>query len=160
MCKLKPNGRLGEPQQLAALNSKREKKRKLGQLWLRWLSAHSVMWRFILCIHRRLCLQPQMRRGWSKSTTSSSSCLLHITGQVWSSVVHPGGLRWNCLVSGMGRAIAVTAVVESLLLWENVLPKTFLLYVHFWHMKLKTSGISAKNGTMNTMLGDPECPFS
>lgn len=30
MCRLKPNGRLSEPQQLAALNSKREKKERVG----------------------------------------------------------------------------------------------------------------------------------
>lgn len=35
-----------------------------------------------LYIHRRPCLLPQMRRGWSKSTTSSSSFPLHITGHV------------------------------------------------------------------------------
>lgn len=35
-----------------------------------------------LYIHRRPCLQPQMRRGWSKSTMSSSSFPLHITGHV------------------------------------------------------------------------------
>lgn len=57
---------------------------------------------FILCLHRRLYLQPRMRRGWSKSTMSSSSCLLHTTGQRWSSMLHSGGLNWNYLICRRG----------------------------------------------------------
>lgn len=54
-----------------------------------------VSWVCSLLLHRKLCLPPRMRRDWSKSTMSSSSCLLHITGQLHGSLLLPAGLKFK-----------------------------------------------------------------